>query len=110
VEHLSNGIWSVVPSPNPSEEHDILYGVAALSDSDGWAVGAYHLGAGRLFAFDEAHRSAADMVRNLLERIGRGDPLRHHESDRRSALLEREQHFRVGFFEYPCDAASAFPR
>jgi hypothetical protein len=53
----------VVPSPNPSEKHDILYGVAAMFDSDVWAVGAYHLGAGRPFAFDEARLSAADMVR-----------------------------------------------
>jgi hypothetical protein len=40
VEHFSGGIWSVVPSPNPSATQNILYGVAAISDSDVWAVGA----------------------------------------------------------------------
>jgi hypothetical protein len=40
VEHFSGGTWSVVPSPNPSNQHNILYGVTAISDSDVWAVGA----------------------------------------------------------------------
>jgi hypothetical protein len=40
IEHFSRGTWSVVPSPNPSSQHNILYGVAAISDSDAWAVGA----------------------------------------------------------------------
>jgi hypothetical protein len=40
IEHFSGGIWSVVPSPNPSSQQNILYGVAAISDSDVWAVGA----------------------------------------------------------------------
>jgi hypothetical protein len=39
VEHFSGGTWSVVPSPNPSKTQNLLYGVAALSDSDVWAVG-----------------------------------------------------------------------
>ena len=29
-----------MPSPNPSRTHNILYGVAAISDQDVWAVGA----------------------------------------------------------------------
>jgi Phosphoesterase family len=40
IEHFSGGTWSVVPSPNPSSQHNILYGVAAISDTDVWAVGA----------------------------------------------------------------------
>ena len=40
VEHFSGGTWSVVPSPNPSQTQNILYGVAAITDSDVWAVGA----------------------------------------------------------------------
>jgi hypothetical protein len=39
IEHFSGGTWSVVPSPNPSQKHNILYGVAAISDTDVWAVG-----------------------------------------------------------------------
>jgi hypothetical protein len=41
IEHFSGGTWSVVPSPNPSKKHNILYGVVAISDSDVWAVGAH---------------------------------------------------------------------
>jgi len=41
IEHFSGGTWSVVPSPNPSATHNILYGVAAISVSDVWAVGAH---------------------------------------------------------------------
>jgi hypothetical protein len=56
---LSNGIWG--SEPESSERRGILYSGAAISDSDVSALGAYHLGAGRPFALDEAHRSAADM-------------------------------------------------
>ncbi len=40
IEHFDGSVWSVVPSPNPSVGHNILYGVAAISDTDVWAVGA----------------------------------------------------------------------
>jgi hypothetical protein len=40
IEHFDGNVWYVVPSPSPGAEHDILYGVAAISDSDVWAVGA----------------------------------------------------------------------
>jgi hypothetical protein len=40
IEHFSGGAWSVVPSPSPSRTQNILYGVAAISDTDVWAVGA----------------------------------------------------------------------
>jgi hypothetical protein len=86
---LSNGIWSVVPSPNPSEKDDIVCGVAAISDSDVWAVAAYHLGAGRPFDFDEAHRSAADMAGSLQD-------LR----ERRAAAIYYNWEGKQGF-EYP---------
>lgn len=36
----------VVPSPSPGAEQNILYGVAAISDSDVWAVGAREDSAG----------------------------------------------------------------
>jgi hypothetical protein len=41
IELFSGSTWSVVPSPNPSRTPNILYGVAAISDSDVWAVGAH---------------------------------------------------------------------
>jgi hypothetical protein len=40
VEHFDGTTWSVVPSPSPGALHNILYGLAAISDSDVWAVGA----------------------------------------------------------------------
>ena len=40
VEHFNGTVWSVVPSQNPGALQNILYGVAAISDSDVWAVGA----------------------------------------------------------------------
>ncbi|HKF24279.1 MAG TPA: alkaline phosphatase family protein [Candidatus Angelobacter sp.] len=40
IEHFDGTVWSVVPSPSPGTLENILYGVAAISDSDVWAVGA----------------------------------------------------------------------
>jgi hypothetical protein len=40
IEHWNGAAWSVVPSPNPYTSQD-LYGVAAISSSDAWAVGRY---------------------------------------------------------------------
>lgn len=44
VVSASGSIWRVVPSPNPSissVSNDVLEGVAALADTDVWAVGNY---------------------------------------------------------------------
>ncbi len=44
--HYTNGEWTVVPSPNPgtSQSTNHLYGVAAVSANDVWAVGGYNNG------------------------------------------------------------------
>jgi hypothetical protein len=39
VQHWDGSTWTVIPSPSPGSQRDILYGVAALSDTDVWAVG-----------------------------------------------------------------------
>jgi hypothetical protein len=39
IEHFDGSKWSVVPSQSPGKLKNILYGVAAISDSDVWAVG-----------------------------------------------------------------------
>jgi hypothetical protein len=40
-----NGIsWSVVSSPNSGSQNNLLYGVAAFSTKDAWAVGSYTSG------------------------------------------------------------------
>jgi hypothetical protein len=38
-EHFDGSAWSVVPSLNPGDLQNILFGVAAISDRDVWAVG-----------------------------------------------------------------------
>jgi hypothetical protein len=40
IEHFDGTVWSVVPSPSPGALQNILYGVAAITDTDVWAVGA----------------------------------------------------------------------
>jgi hypothetical protein len=39
VQHFDGTNWSVITSPSPGAQENILYGVAAISDSDVWAVG-----------------------------------------------------------------------
>lgn len=39
IEHFNGTVWSVVPSPSPGALQNILFGVAAITDSDVWAVG-----------------------------------------------------------------------
>jgi hypothetical protein len=39
IEHFDGTVWSVVPSRSPGDQQNILYGVAAITDSDVWAVG-----------------------------------------------------------------------
>ena len=40
IEHFDGTVWSVIPSPSPGARQNILYGIAAITDSDVWAVGA----------------------------------------------------------------------
>ena len=46
IEHFDGDVWSVVPSRSRGEQQNILYGVAAISDDDVWAVGAKRDSAG----------------------------------------------------------------
>src|SRR6516225_5925653 len=39
IEHFDGTVWSVVKSPSPGAQQNILYGVAVITDSDVWAVG-----------------------------------------------------------------------
>jgi hypothetical protein len=41
TEHWDGTAWTVVPSPNATDGYNELYGVAAVSSTDVWAVG-YH--------------------------------------------------------------------
>ncbi len=39
IEHFDGSAWSVIPSPNPSQQGDNLTGVVALASNNVWAVG-----------------------------------------------------------------------
>jgi hypothetical protein len=39
IEYYNGTTWSVIPSPSPGAQRDILTAVAAVSDNDAWAVG-----------------------------------------------------------------------
>ncbi len=39
IQHWNGSTWTVIPSPSPGAQGNILYGIAALSDNDVWAVG-----------------------------------------------------------------------
>jgi hypothetical protein len=41
VEHFDGSKWTVVPAPSPGARQNILYGVAAISDCDVFAVGGF---------------------------------------------------------------------
>src|SRR5438445_13361221 len=41
--HWDGTSWSLVPSPNAVNDTNYLYGVAAVSANDAWAVGQYHV-------------------------------------------------------------------
>jgi hypothetical protein len=41
IQHYNGKSWSIVPTPSPGAKQNILYGIAAISDSDVWAVGGY---------------------------------------------------------------------
>jgi hypothetical protein len=41
IEHWDGRKWSIVPSPNPSTNADVLYAVSAASPDDVWATGYY---------------------------------------------------------------------
>src|SRR5947209_6959085 len=44
IEHWNVSKWIVVPSPSPDLSANLLYGVAAISAQDAWAVGNYFSG------------------------------------------------------------------
>src|ERR1700694_2595415 len=46
AEHCNGSAWSIVTPPNPSSQGDGLQGVACITTSDCWAVGAAFTGSG----------------------------------------------------------------
>lgn len=48
IEHWNGSQWSVAPSPNPGTGINELFGVAAISSNDVWAVGHFNSSSGPL--------------------------------------------------------------
>jgi hypothetical protein len=42
IEHWNGTSWSVVPSPNPGYDSNVLYGIGVVSANDIWAVGNFY--------------------------------------------------------------------
>jgi hypothetical protein len=53
IEHYDGTNWSVVPSPSPGAQRNILNGIAAISDTDVWAIGTQWDGAGTAHSLTE---------------------------------------------------------
>jgi hypothetical protein len=45
TEHWNGSAWSIVPSPNVTQGYNELYGIAAGSSTDVWAVGYHNIAA-----------------------------------------------------------------
>jgi hypothetical protein len=39
IEHWNGSAWSIVPNPNPGHDNNTIFGLAAVSANDVWAVG-----------------------------------------------------------------------
>ena len=75
IEHFNGSMWSVVPSPSPGALQNILYGVAAITDSDVWAVGAQQDAAGLWHTLTEHWNGTAWSVVNAVDNGSNGNQL-----------------------------------
>lgn len=75
VEHFDGNVWSVVPSPSPGAQQNILFGVAAISDSDVWAVGADQDANGLWHTLTEHWDGSAWSVVNAVDAGANGNQL-----------------------------------
>jgi hypothetical protein len=67
IEHFDGTVWSVVPSPSPGTLQNILYGVAAISDSDVWAVGTEQDASGLFHTLTEHWNGSSWSVVNAVD-------------------------------------------
>jgi hypothetical protein len=67
IEHFDGTVWTVVPSPSPGALQNILFSVAAITDSDVWAVGAEQDASGLWHTLTEHWDGAAWSVVNAVD-------------------------------------------
>jgi hypothetical protein len=67
IQHFDGNVWSVIPSPSPGALQNILYGIAAISDSDAWAVGGEQDANGLWHTLTEHWNGAAWTVVNAVD-------------------------------------------
>lgn len=75
IEHFDGNVWSVVPSPSPGALQNILFGVAAVTDSDVWAVGAEQDANGLWHTLTEHWNGSAWSVVNAVDAGSSGNHL-----------------------------------
>ena len=75
IEHYNGTVWSVVSSPSPGALQNILYGVAAITDTDVWAVGAEQDSAGLWHTLTEHWNGTAWSVVNAVDAGSNGNQL-----------------------------------
>ena len=75
IEHFDGNVWSVVPSPSPGALQGILFGVAAVTDSDVWAVGAEQDANGLWHTLTEHWNGSAWSVVNAVDAGSSGNHL-----------------------------------
>ncbi len=75
IEHFDGTVWSVVSSPSPGVRQNILYGIAAITDTDVWAVGAQQDANGLWHALTEHWNGTAWSVVNAVDAGSNGNQL-----------------------------------
>jgi hypothetical protein len=73
IEHFDGNVWSVVPSSSPGATQNILYGIAAISDSDVWAVGGEEDSNGLWHTLTEHWNGSAWSVVNAVDAGANGN-------------------------------------
>jgi hypothetical protein len=73
IEHFDGNVWSVVSSPSPGAFQNMLYGVAAISDNDVWAVGTQQDSNGVFHALTEHWNGSAWSVVNAVDAGANGN-------------------------------------
>jgi hypothetical protein len=75
VEHYDGSQWTEIPSPSPGAGGNIFFGIAAISDSDVWAVGVQFGGNGVVHPLTEHWNGTSWSVVPAVDPNGGGNTL-----------------------------------